>query len=44
MQTPDLRILIRADGSVPYEVNEKIMNACASERLDIIFRYLRNKP
>ena len=35
---PRLRILIRADGSVPYEVNEKIMNACAEVgALDIIF-------
>ena len=35
---PRLRILIRADGSVPYEVNEKIMTACAEVgALDIIF-------
>jgi biopolymer transport protein ExbD len=35
---PRLRILIRADGAVPYEVNEKIMNACAEVgALDIIF-------
>ena len=35
---PRLRILIRADGSIPYEVNEKIMNACAEVgALDIIF-------
>jgi len=35
---PDLRILIRADGKVPYRVNEKIMTACAEVGAnDLIF-------
>lgn len=35
---PELRMLIRADGEVPYRVNEKIMKACAEiGAVDIIF-------
>lgn len=35
---PELRIVIRADGGVKYEVNEKIMTACAEVGAnDLIF-------
>ena len=37
-RNPKLRVLIRSDGSVPYETNEKVMNACADVgALDLIF-------
>ncbi len=35
---PELRMLIRADGDVPYKTSEKIMKACAEVgAVDIIF-------
>lgn len=35
---PKLRVMIRADGEVPYEVNEKVMEACADAgAVDLIF-------
>ena len=35
---PKLRVMIRADGEVPYEVNEKVMEACAEAgAVDMIY-------
>lgn len=37
-QNPNLRVQIRADGRVKYQVNEKIMEACADVgAMDLIF-------
>ena len=41
-RNPKLRVLIRSDGSVPYETNEKVMNACADVgALDLIFSVIK---